>query len=552
MKTSTVAAAGLVAVFASAGAARGSGEDGVEGALDRIRPESLRADVRFLADDALEGRGTGTRGYEVAARFVAAQMEAAGLEPAGDGGTYFQEVPLRAYQVEEAATTMTLLRTQPEKLTFRSDFIADGDPARAETSVEAPVVYVGYGVTAPEQGYDDYAGIDVHGKIVALVFGAPPTFEPSLRAHYSSSETKKANAIAHGAVGILGLDDPVLESVYSFATRVRDLSFRRLRWLDAHGNPADAHPELQAEASLSMEGVAKLLAGSGHTADEVYAATRAGRPRPFTLPGAVRIHVASRLSELKSPNVVAKLPGSDPSLKDEYVVYTAHLDHLGMGEPVAGDRIYNGALDNGSGSAGLIEIARALARMKERPRRSILFVAVTGEEAGLRGSDYFARNPTVPRNELVANVNMDEDLMFWPVKDMIVYGAEHSSLGRVAEEAARRLGLVLSPDSQPEQVFFVRSDQYSFVKQGIPALAGTVGLQTTDPRLHPKEIEERWIRTIYHKPQDDMAQPFDWSAAVTYARFHLLCGYLIAQDPPRPQWNKGDFFGDTYGKKAGS
>ena len=552
MKTSTAAVVGLVMVAASAGSARGDGAGGVDGALDRIRPESLRADVRFLAADALEGRGTGTRGYEIAARFVAAQMEAAGLEPAGDGGTFFQEVPFRAYQVEEAATTMTLMRTRPEELAFRSDFIADGDPARAETSVEAPVVYVGYGVTAPEQGYDDYAGIDVHGKIVAVVFGAPPTFEPSLRAHYSSSETKKANAVAHGAVGLLGLDDPVLESVYSFATRVRDLSFRRLRWLDGQGNPADAHPELRGEASLSMEGVAKLLAGSGHTAEEIYAATKAGKPRAFTLPGTVRIHVASRLSDLKSPNVVARLAGSDPSLRNEYVVYTAHLDHLGIGEPVAGDRIYNGALDNGSGSACLVEIARALAGMKERPRRSILFVAVTGEEAGLRGSDYFARNPTVPRTGLVANVNMDEDLMFWPVKDMVVYGAEHSSLGAVAEEAARRLGLILSPDSQPEQVFFVRSDQYSFVKQGIPALAGDVGLQTTDPRLDPKQIDARWIRTIYHKPQDDMTQPFDWAAAVTYARFHLLCGYLIAQDPERPRWNKGDFFGDKYGNKPAS
>jgi Peptidase family M28 len=550
MKTSTLTIA--VVVFFGLGASFVSGDLGAEGvdeALEEIRPAALRGDVRFLAADALEGRGTGTRGYEIAARFVAAQMEAAGLEPAGNDGTYFQEVPLRAFKADEAGTTLTLLRPQATELAFRTDFITSGDPSRSETSVEAPVVYVGYGVTAPEQGYDDYQGIDVHGKIVALVFGAPPTFEASLRAHYSSSETKKANAVAHGAVGLIGLDDPVLEAVYSFATRVRDLSFTSFRWLDAEGNPADAHPELRGEASLSMGGVEKLLAGSGHAADELYSALEAGKPRAFSLPGTVRIHVASNLRDRKSPNVVARLTGSDPNLRNEYVVYTAHLDHLGIGEPVKGDSIYNGALDNGSGIACLIEIAKALGRLGDRPRRSILFVAVTGEEAGLRGSDYFARNPTVPRSDLVANVNMDEDLMFWPIKDMIVYGAEHSSLGGAAEEAARRLGLTLSPDPQPEQVFFVRSDQYSFVKQGIPALAGTVGQQTTDPRLDPKEIEARWIKTTYHKPQDDMTQPFDWNAAVQYARFHLLCGYLIAQDPARPHWNKGDFFGDRYGPR---
>jgi hypothetical protein len=536
-----------VASFAQ-GAPSGAAQDGLEsGALAAIRPEGLRAGMRFLADDALEGRATGSRGYELAAKYVASRFEGMGLEPVGDAGTFFQRVRFRSYEPRPSASSLTLVRAGGDiSLAFPADFITEGDPARPETEVEAPVVYVGYGVTAPEQGYDDYAGLDVRGKIVATVFGAPPRFAPSLRAHYSSGEAKRVNAAAHGAVGVLGLNDPVLESLYPYAMRVRDLAFPRLRWVDAEGTPADHLPELRATAGLSLDAVTKLLDGSGHTPEEVYAAARAGAPRTFEIPGTVRIHLSSKLGDLASPNVVARLPGSDPSLASEHVVYTAHLDHLGVGEAVKGDTIYNGALDNASGVACLIEIARAFTGMKERPRRSILFVAVTGEEEGLRGSDYFARNPTVPRKDLVANVNMDEDLMFWPMKDVVVHGAEHSSLGAVAEEAARRLGLTLSPDTQPEQVLFVRSDQYSFVKQGIPAIATDVGLETTDPHLQPREIEDRWRRTTYHQPQDDMSQPFDWSAAVTYARFQFLCGYRIAQDPARPRWNAGDFFGDKY------
>jgi hypothetical protein len=458
-------------------------------------------------------------------------------------------VPLRASSTDEARTSLTLVRSgREETLTPRVDYITQGDPARANTGMDAPVVYLGYGVTAPERGYDDYKGVDAKGKIVALVFGAPPAFPSSLRAHYSSTESKRENAVAHGAIGLLGLDDPILESMYSFAMQTRDLAWPDLRWLDSQAKPADWHPELLGEAFLSLEGVKKFLAGSGHTAEEIYAGAKAGKPKAFPLPGTVRLRLFSNLRDLRSPNVVAKLEGSDPALKGEYVVYTAHLDHLGTGEAVKGDAIYNGALDNGSGTACLIEIARAFSRMSVRPKRSILFVAVTGEEAGLRGSDYFARNPTVPRKDLVANVNMDEDLMFWPLKDLVVFGAEHSSLGRVAEDAARRLGLTLSPDPQPEQVFFVRSDQYSFVKQGIPAIAADVGLQTTDSTRNPKQIVEEWEKTIYHMPQDDMSQPFDFASGVQYARFHFLCGYLIAQDPSRPTWNTGDFFGDRYGR----
>jgi hypothetical protein len=525
-------------------------DDAADGAMATIRPEAIRAEMRFLADDLLEGRGTATRGREIAAKFMASQFEGLGLEPAGDNGTYFQSVPLRSARPDEAKTTLTLMRGgKKETLIFRKDYVAFGDPGRVESSVEAPVVFVGDGVTAPEQGYDDYRGIDTRGKIVAIMREAP-NFESSLKAHYSSSEVKAANAVAHGAVGMIVLDDPVLEQIYSFSEVVRDLAFPPLRGLDKQGKPIDYFPELKGGAFLSLEAVKKFFEGSGHTTEEVFAATKAGKPMSFALPLTATIHRTTKLEDVHSPNVVAKLEGSDPNLKDEYVVFTAHLDHLGIGEPVNGDKIYNGALDNASGSALLVEMGRAFRGMYPRPRRSILFVSVTGEEAGLLGSDYFARFPTVPKSSIVANVNMDEDQMLWPLEDIIAFGAEHSSLDAVVRKAAARMHLAISPDPMPDEVVFIRSDQYSFVKQGIPAVFPVPGFKSDDPKIDPAAIFKNWEQTRYHHPSDDMEQPgLDFAMAVKYARFVFLCGYFVAQETEQPAWNKGDFFGEHYAKK---
>lgn len=268
------------------------------------------------------------------------------------------------------------------------------------------------------------------------------------------------------------------------------------------------------------------------------------------MPVTAKIHNQSELMDVNSPNVLAKLEGSDPVLKNEYLVYSAHLDHLGIGEPVNGDKIYNGALDNASGCAIMLEVARAFTKLNPRPKRSILFAAVTGEEKGLLGSDYFAHYPTVNKAGIVANVNMDEDVMLWPLRDIIAYGAEHSSLEGVAERAAGRLKLNVSPDPAPEETIFVRSDQYSFVKQGIPAFFPVAGFKSIDPAIDPAAIFRKWEQTRYHEPQDDMQQPgLDFDQAVTYAQFVYLCGWLITQDAARPAWNAKDFFGEHYGKK---
>jgi Zn-dependent M28 family amino/carboxypeptidase len=523
--------------------------DPAEQAMNSIRPAAIRAGIRFLSDDALEGRGTGSRGYDIAARYMASQFESLGLRPAGDSGTYFQAVPLRASKPDETKTVLTLTHAgkPAEILEFRKDYISSGDPVRAETSVEAPVIFVGGGVTAPEQGYDDYKGMDVKGKIVALVFGAP-NFESSLKAHYSSFEVKARTAVDHGAAGVMVLTDPILESMYPFSEQVRDLSFPQFHWLDKQQRPNDYFPELQGKAFLSMEAVKKFFEGSPHTAEEVFAAMKAGKPLSFAMPLTAKIHNVSTLRDVPSRNIVAKLEGSDAILKNEYVVYSSHLDHLGIGEPVKGDSIYNGALDNASGSSLLVEVARAFASMKTRPRRSLLFVSVTGEEAGLLGSDYFAHYPTVLKSAIVANVNMDEDLMLWPLQDIVAFGAEHSSLDAVIKKATARMHLVESPDPMPDEVVFIRSDQYSFVKQGIPAVFPVPGFKSDDTKINPAAIFQDWEKTRYHQPQDDIDQPgLDFDAAAKYARFVFLCGYLITEAPQRPTWNKGDFFGDRYG-----
>jgi len=528
-----------------------AGNDAADEASMTIRPEAIRSGMRFLADDLLEGRATGTRGHEIAAKFMASAFEAMGLEPAGENGTYFQNVPLRSMRLEEEHTTLSIVQGGKEHaLIFRRDFIAEADAGRADTSVEAPVVYLGFGVTAPEQGYDDYAGVEAKGKIVAYVFGAPPQFESTVRAHYSAHEAKAANAAAHGAVGTILLDSPFFEQLYPFKDQVRDLAFPDMRWLDARGQPNDYFPELHGAAILDMEATARLFEGSGKSPEEIYAAAKEGKPSSLALPVTAKIKIVSKLQSIHSPNVVARLQGGDAKLRDEYVVYTAHLDHLGIGEPVNGDKIYNGALDNASGSASMLEIARAYSQMKPRPRRSIVFVAVTGEEEGLLGSDYFVHYPTVAKDGLVANINIDGNLaLLWPIEDVVARGSEHSTLVAAARKAADRLKLDVSPDPVPDLVLFIRSDQYSFVKQGIPSIFASAGIKSSDPKIKPREIATTWRLTKYHKPQDDMSHTFDFESGAKYARYVFLLGYVVAQEAEKPTWNPGDFFGERYGKK---
>jgi hypothetical protein len=505
--------------------------------------------MRFLADDALEGRKPGTRGFALAANYVQAQLEALGLKPAGENGTYRQAVPLRRWQVREGASSLAISRNGKEQpLAYGRQFILSPNPDLPTGDVNAPVVFVGYGVSAPELDYDDYAGIDVTGKIVAFVNGAPATFPSNQRAYYSSS--KAENAVAHGAVGVLSFNLPtdLQNRIQTAAPRARQGIYR---WLDKQGKPQRTFPNLKGTASLSDSTARLLFAGASVSYDDALLKARRNQAQAFPLNVWVRMQtVTDAIEDVAGQNLVAMLPGSDPTLKNEYVVYVAHLDHLGIGRPVKGDSIYNGAHDNASGVAINLETARLFASLPKAPRRSVLFVGVTGEEMGLLGSDYFASNPTVPKEKIVANLCLDMPFFFHSLLDIVPYGSEHSSMVQAVNAAAGFVGVQIAKDPIPEQTVFMRSDHFSFVRQGIPAIYIKSGSQTGNPNLDGTKLNLDWRATIYHSPQDDINQPFDFNAAAKHVQLQFLIGYLTAQADQRPVWNKGDFFGTKFGKAS--
>jgi hypothetical protein len=519
-------------------------------AMQQIRPEAIEAHMRFLADDLLEGRGTGTRGYEIAARYVAAQFEAMGLKPAGVGGGYFQPVPLRRVQlVPEQSSVTLILNGHDEPLVFEKDFLVDAPRGETDRSVRAPLVFAGFGVDASDLGYNDYKGLDVRGKIVVSFPGAPSIFPPAVRAHFSNGSFVKARQLAdRGAIGAATIWAGEQEKHFPLERVADFLREPMFYWLDQNGKPNDYIPEIRGAAILSKSVSARLFVNSPKTLERALADAEAGRPQGFPLAASLSIQARSIHATAESPNIMGALEGSDPKLRNEYVVYTAHLDHLGIGRAVEGDAIYNGAQDNASGVAALVEIARAFTRLPHSPRRSILFVAVTGEETGLLGSDYFARYPTVPKASIVANVNIDGVTLNYDFRDVVAYGAEDSTMGTYVRQAARLMNLEVSPDPMPEEAMFIRSDQYSFVRQGVPAVFLSEGFKTVDANLDGKKITLDWEANVYHTPKDDMNQRLNFVAAARSTRMNFLVGYLASQNEERPKWNPGDFFGKTFAK----
>jgi len=522
-----------------------------------IRPEQIRAHMRFLSDNLLQGRAPGTPGYDMSARYVATELEGMGLQP-GVSGNWYQKVPLANAVTDAAASSLTLtINGKEEKLTDAKDYILStwfASPAkgstRAEADVSAPVVFVGFGVTAPDQKYDDYGEIDVKGKIVAYIYGAPSAFPSTERAYYSDTTVKNKNAVAHGAVGTLSIYLPEDWKRWPWDWTVPQIQVGEMHWLDKNGVPHDFFPELRGNALLSEQGEKLLFTAAPKSLDEILATARASRPQAFALPVSAHIHTVANQTVISSPNIIAELKGSDSALRDQYVVYTAHVDHLGICPAVNGDNVCHGALDNASGTATLLEIARAYASLRQPPRRSLLFAFVTGEEMGLLGSDYFAHFPTVPLKSIVANVNIDgAPGVYFPMKDVVALGAEHTSLGDEVTLAAKEMGYQVSPDPMPEEVSFIRSDQYSFVLRGVPAVDITDGPHSTDSKIDGLAVIKEWLVTRYHTPLDNMEQPMDFDSAAKGAVMNFLVGYQVAQHSTIPDWNKGDFFGTTFGPR---
>src|SRR5579864_2099829 len=378
MKILTVACLSGSLWIANAGAQSPGVPADVQSVMDHFSKSALRANMRFLADDLLEGRGTGTRGQEIAAHYVAAQFEAFGLEPGGSKGSYFQPVPFREVTVDPGACEASITRSgKTTRLKWGEDFLSRGNSLQQDISVEAPLVFVGFGVVNPGREYDSYKGVDAKGKIIVILPGAPPSFPANERAHFASGLEKARQAVAHGAVGVVSLWTPQSEASLPWSRMPNQVESPAYRWLDSNGIPNDTFKELRGSALLSMKAAEKLLEGSEQTYPEVVKAASAGTPRSFPLQATVRLHAVSKHHEVSSPNVVGILRGSDPTLSEEYVVYSAHTDHMGIGKPINGDRIYHGAADDASGTSALIELARAYSSLSKRPARSILFLATT-------------------------------------------------------------------------------------------------------------------------------------------------------------------------------
>jgi Zn-dependent M28 family amino/carboxypeptidase len=522
----------------------------IDAVLTSISGDRIKQHMTVLAGDELEGRGLGSAGYEGALKYVETTLTADGLAPAGEGGGFRQRVPLRNSVVVQKASSFTVIGKGARKtLAYGKDFLLAADQLREDVSLEdAPIAFVGYGVSAPALGYDDYgAGIDVKGKVVAYLSGAPAKLPSNERAYYSSGTVKDAEAVKRGAVGTISFtspDDPRFRWDVSVATSTQG----SYAWIDAKGQPNRGDAALRGSASLNHSGVAAIFAGAPKPAAEVFSAAAKSEPQAFDLATRVAMTTKSTHTSVDSANAVARLEGSDASLKNEHVVYIAHVDHFGRGVAMKGDDIYNGAHDNASGVAIVLELARAFKSLPQAPRRSILFLFVTAEERGLLGSDYFARNPTVPAGGIVADLTLDMPFLFHPLKDIVPYGAQHSTLSTPVARAAKKLGLAIGEDPIPEQVLFIRSDHYSFVRQGVPSLFIKSGFQTGDTR-DGGAINAAYRRDVYHKPNDDMSQAFDFGAGADHVRMNFLTGWQVAQETTRPAWNAGDFFGELFGKR---
>ena len=504
---------------------------------------ALKAHVAFLASDAMRGRDTGSPELAIAEQYVAAQMLAAGLKPGGPNGGWLQPVPLVSFSPLDHGSLMLKRGATSVPLEWGVDYLTRANPREAEVALGGQVVFAGYGVTDPSTGYDDYRGLDVRGKIVAILRDAPHTLQSEIRAHLSQVDIQAQNAAKHGAIGVILLEGTSRHASFPFERGVKRWDTSAMTWADADGR-AHADGGVPAFAYLGYVGAEKLFTGSKLKWADILAADQAGKKLPKGELGIGIEGVAhSRVAPSSGNNVIGLLEGSDPTLKAEYVVLSAHLDHVGVGKPDAtGDTIYNGAMDNAVGTASMLEVARRFQATGTRPRRSILFVAVTAEEQGLVGSEYYAANPTVPASSIIADVNLDMPIITYKFEDLVVYGADRTGIGPVVARVAAAEGVTLTPDPTPEEASFVRSDHYSFVRAGIPAVSLEPG-----PKGPGKAAIADFLEHHYHEPSDQVTLPIDWSQGVRFVSINFAIARALADGDQRPVWNKGDFFGTLYG-----
>jgi Zn-dependent M28 family amino/carboxypeptidase len=495
------------------------------------------AHVKVLADDRMEGRETGSEGLRQAEAYAVEQLKNAGVQPAGTRG-FYQPVKFSWRQIDEKNSRLALVPKQggPQPLSFADDAFFSTRVDLAAEEIRAPLVFVGYGLRVPENNYDDLSGLDLKGKVAVLISGSPQEIPAALASHYQSAGERWKAFRQAGALGIISILNPAS----------MDIPWSRIALNRAHPSMDLADAEFNETAgekivvAFNPASAEKLFAGSGHTFQEIAALAKDRKPLPrFPLALAIDAKASVQKKQVESSNIVGKLPGSDPKLQDQYVVLSAHIDHIGIGEPINGDRIYNGAMDDGSGTALVLDMAAALKNHPVKLRRSVLFLLVTAEEKGLLGSKYFAAHPTVLPKSIVADINVDMFLPIVPLKVLRVLGLTDSDLGDRVRRIADSYGVQVQPDPEPLRNLFIRSDQYNFIKHGIPSIIMDVSFVPGSPQ---QKIYKDWLTHRYHAPSDDVNQPVDLQAAAVYEEIIRQLLIEVANSESRPQWKPDSFF----------
>jgi Zn-dependent M28 family amino/carboxypeptidase len=536
------------------GAAHGPGRK----ALDTITADGLMRHIKTLASDEYEGRGPGTHGEDLSINYIADQFKQVGLAPGNTDGTYFQKVPLVGITTKQDSTMKVKVAGRDMNLKFGDDFVARTVRVVEKTGFDADMVFVGYGVVAPEYGWDDYKGQDVRGKVLVMLVNDPPVPDPRdpkklddkmfkgrAMTYYGRWTYKYEIAAEKGAAGVLVVHE------WNNQTNSGPAGYP---WSVPKGSFTIENFDLVAKdknmSRVNIEGwitepkTRELMQAAGLSFDELKRRAVNKEFQPVPLKAHAKLEVESKIRYINSHNVIGKLEGADPRLKDEYVIYTAHWDHLGIGLPDArGDKIYNGALDNASGVAGLIEIARAYKALAQPPRRSILFLAVTAEEKGLIGSKYYAENPIYPLAKTLAEINMDGLNQWGPTRDLTVIGLGNSTLDDVLKAAAAERRRVLRPDAEPEKGFYYRSDHFNFAKQGVPALDPEGGIDYIGkPAGWGMKKRDEYTENDYHKPSDEIKPDWNLAGAAEDARLLMTVGYRVANADKYPEWKPGTEF----------
>jgi len=533
----SLAIAGLIALLGCGGNNAGSPTNG-----DPIRADRIAAHTRFLASDALEGRGVGSRAEVLTTEHIAAQFALAGAAPAGDNGTYFQAVPLVGVETQPDATLGWSAGEAIKPLRYLDDFVGVNHRQHPLAEIEADAVYVGHGIVAPEFEWDDYKGVDVKGKVVVL-FTNEPTSEdaaffggPALT-YYGRWTFKYEEALRQGAAGCL--------IIHTTPTAGYPWEVVRNSWSgrEPFVQLAEGADALSLAGWVHSDAAASMLEGTGKNLNELLALSESRDFQPMSLSIRIRARIPSSVSPFSTRNVVAMIQGSDATKKEEAVLYTAHWDHLGIGIPVDGDDIYNGAVDNATGVALLLELARAFGELATRPQRSILFAAVGAEEGGLRGSEYYGQHPFIPVGKTAVDINFDGLAPLGRTRDITLPGFERTTLRPTVEALARESQLSIRPEAQPEQGYYYRSDHFSLAKVGVPAFSVKLGIDYVDrPEGWGVEAQEDYTANRYHQPSDEFDPTWDFSGLEQLARFGYKLGLRVANQPDLPTWNEGDEF----------